>query len=460
MDFSTVLMKRTFFSIIILAFALVSVVSCLKDTETEKTPQAAITSFVVGYYNVRYQDIDQQGNDSITYYRGGGVLFPMTIDQVNNRIYNIDSLDYGSDVDAVTTSVSGVGTVLYYYSDNPNVIYYWSGYDSIDFTPARGVVFRMVSSDGTYRRDYKVQLNVRKVFPDSLLWSQADSTGFTALREPCAVILNDSLYNFGLDNDDALGVVSRSITEGSWTAPSALKGIPSAGWGRNVVVSGGKIYAQSGSSIYGSLNGRDWTEVKSGIKCLVRTDGENDVIWAVDTDGNIIKTSDMSEWINVSKMPEGFPDSAAIAFDYPLATNKSIKRTVLAGLGNNNVSVWTTLSTDNVWSQIDAPANTSLRFPLMQNLSVIRYDDKLYAFGKGLNGFHQSSDNGITWYWCSPYVKNNETSWNRYMQFPKNMKGYDGDFSYAVDRLGCIWVMTSDGQVWRGAVTRLDKRGR
>ena len=65
---------------------LVSVVSCLKDTETEKTPQAAITSFVVGYYNVRYQDIDQQGNDSITYYRGGGVLFPMTIDQINNRI--------------------------------------------------------------------------------------------------------------------------------------------------------------------------------------------------------------------------------------------------------------------------------------------------------------------------------------------------------------------------------------
>ena len=453
-------MKRTIISIIILAVALVSVVSCIKDTEKEKTPQAAITSFVVGYYNVRFQDIDQQGNDSITYYRGGGILFPMTIDQINNRIYNIDSLDYGSDVHAVTTSVGGIGTALYYYSDNPSVIYYWSGYDSIDFTPARGVVFRMVSSDGTYRRDYKVQLNVRTVFPDSLLWSQADSTGFTALREPCAVILNDSLYNFGLDENDALGVVSRNINEGNWTVPSALNGIPSAGWSRNVVTSGGKIYAQSGNSIYGSLNGRDWTEVKSGIKCLVRTDGENGVVWAVDTDDNIIKTADMSEWTKVCKMPEGFPDSAAIAFDYPLATNKSIQRTVLAGLGNDTISVWTTLSTDTAWSQIDAPANISLRLPLMQNLSVIRYDGSLFAFGRGLNGFRESDDNGITWYWCSPYVKNDETSWNRYMQLPKKLKGYDGDFSYVVDRLGSIWLMTADGQVCRGAVTRLDKRGR
>ena len=303
MDFSEVLMKRTFFSITILAVALVSVVSCLKDSETEKTPQAVITSFVVGYYNVRFQDIDQQGNDSITYYRGGGVLFPMTIDQINNRIYNIDSLDYGSDVDAVTVSVGGVGRACYYYLDNPDIFYVWSGYDSIDFTPSRGLVFRMISSDGTYNRDYRVELNVRKVFPDSLLWSQADSTGFTAFRKPCAIILNDSVYNFGLDDANALGVVSKSINGGVWTSPAVLAGIPSSGWSRNVVVCAGKIYAQSGNTIYCSSNGREWVELKSGIKSLVRTDNDG-VIWAVDTDGNIIKSTDMSEWTKVCVMPE------------------------------------------------------------------------------------------------------------------------------------------------------------
>ena len=452
-------MKRTFLSVIILAVALVLVVSCLKDTETEKTPQAAITSFVVGYYDVRYQDLDQQGNDSITYYRSAGFLFPMTIDQINNRIYNIDSLDYGSDIDAVTTSVGGVGTVLYYYSDNPGVIYYWTGYDSIDFTPARGVVFRMVSSDGTYQRDYKVQLNVRTVFPDSLLWSQADSTGFTALKKPCAVINNDVVYNIGYDNADALCVISRNISHGVWSAPVALSGISAAGWGGTVISSGGKLYSLFGTSIYSSSDGKVWSSCKDDVKSLVKTESESDVVWAVRSD-SIIRLAETEEWIPVSKVPEGFPDSVAVAFDYPLVTNTSIIRTVLIGEGKDTVSVWTKLSTDNDWAQIDAPANTSLRLPSLQNLSVIRYDGSLFTFGKGLNGFRQSSDNGITWHWCSPYVKNNETSWNRYMQLPKSLKGYNGDFSYAVDRLGSIWLMTADGQVWRGAVTRLDKRGR
>ena len=452
-------MKRTFLSVIIFAVALVSVVSCLKDQETEKTPQAAITSFVVGYYNVRYQDLDQQGNDSITYYRSGGVLFPMTIDQINNTIYNIDSLDYGSDVDAVTVSVGGVGTVYYYYLDNPYLLYYWSGYDSIDFTPSRGVVFRMVSSDGTYQRDYKVQLNVRTVFPDSLLWGQADSTGFTALKKPCAAMRNDTVFNFGYGDNGVLCVISRDMTQGVWSDTVALSGVPAADWGGTVISSGGKLYSLFGSSIYSSSDGKVWSSCKDDVKCLVKTESGSDVVWAVRSD-SIIRLTDMEKWIPVSKVPEGFPDSVAVAFDYPLVTNKSIIRTVLIGEAKDSVSVWTKLSTDDDWVQIDAPANISLRLPSLQNLSVIRYDGSIFAFGTGLKGFYQSEDNGITWHWCSPYVKNNETSWNRYMQLPKSLKGYDGDFSYAVDRFGSIWLMTADGQVWRGAVTRLDKRGR
>jgi hypothetical protein len=458
MDFCAVLMKRTVFYIM-LALVLVSVVSCLKDSETEKTPQAAITSFVVGYYNVKYQDIDQQGNDSIAYYRSGGILFPMTIDQINNRIYNIDSLDYGSDVHAVTTSVGGIGSVFYYYQDNPYMLYYWSGYDSIDFTPGRGVIFKVVSSDGSYQRDYKVQLNVRTVFPDSLLWSQADSIGFTALKKPCAVISNDIVYNIGYDNTDVLCMTSRNISQGVWSDPVALSGIPAAGWGGTVVSSGGKLYSLFGTSIYSSSDGKVWSSCKDDVKCLVKTESESDVAWAVTSD-SIIRLTNLEKWTPVSKVPDGFPDSVAIAFDYPLVTNTSVTRTVLIGEGKDSVSVWTNLSTDNDWVQIDAPSNASLRLPSLKNLSVIRYDGSIFAFGIGLKGFHQSEDNGITWHWCSPYVKNDETSWNRYMQLPKPLKGYNGDFSYVVDRLGSIWIMTSDGQVWRGAVTRLDKRVR
>ena len=89
----------------------------------------------------------------------------------------------------------------------------------------------------------------------------------------------------------------------------------------------------------------------------------------------------------------------------------------------------------------------------------MKYDGKLYAFGTGFDCFRQSNDNGITWYICDRRADENST-YNRYMQLPKPLNGFEGSFSYAVDRLGTIWILTDGGQVWRGAITRLDKRNR
>ena len=411
----------------------------------------------MGYFNVRFHDKTWENGDTIIYTRESGSFYPMTIDQLNNRIYNVDSLAYGSDVKGVTTSVNGVGTMFYSYSDDSGKYYLWSVYDSVDFT--RPVVFTALSSDGSYKRDYTVQLNIRKVFPDSLHWSQADSVGFTALDNPCAAILNDSIYNFGLDGNGVLSMESRSIYAGPWSAPVAVSGIPAAGWSRNVVVCGGKIYAQSGTSVYVSADGKNWAESRNGIKSLIRNATDGGTVWAVATDSSILKTSDMSEWTVLGKAPAGFADSAAVTVEYPLVTNVSIKRTILVGPGSDSLyaSVWTINSVDSEWTHMDAPVDESLRLPVMPDLTMIRYDYNLFVFGAGVSDFRQSSDNGITWYRCDTYAEE-ISSWNRYMQIPDALEGFNGTISSAVDSLGTIWIMTSDGQVWRGAITRLDKR--
>ena len=443
-----------------LGVVLVSAVSCLENVEKETSPQAAITSFVVGYYNVMFHDIDWHGRDTIVAYVEGGNMFPMTVDQINNRIYNIDSLSYGSVVSAVTATVNSIGTAFFRYTDDPDsMVTVWSRTDTINFT--RPLVFSVLSTDGTYFRDYTVQLNVRKVFPDSLLWSRRDSAGFTAMDRPAAAILGDTLYNFGIDGNGVLSVSARSILEGEWSAPSALSTITSDLWSGNVFAFNGRLYTHSGTSVYESSDGKAWNEVKSGVRYLVKSGSDNGFVWAVSQDGMIIRTSDMSEWVVVGAVPEGFPDSAAVSLDYPLPTNTSISRSILVGPGADSLyaSVWAILSTDSVMMEIDAPAKESLRLPVMDGLSVIRYDGHLFAFGNGLEGFRQSNDNGITWYWCDSYA-DDYSSWNRYMQFPSELRGYEGGFSYAVDRFNSIWIMTSDGQVWRGAITRLDKRGK
>jgi len=281
------------------------------------------------------------------------------------------------------------------------------------------------------------------------------------LKDPCAVVLNDTLYNFGKDTTGVLMMTSKSINGGVWSFPAALTGLGSDGWSRNVIAFKDTMYLQSGTRVYGSSDGISWTEVKSDIKSLVRTDAGSNAVWAITTDSCIIRSTDMNEWTSYGKMPSGFPDSTAVSLDYALATNNSISKTILVGMADDSLyaSGWTILSTDSVWSRIDAPQDVNWRLPLMKESSVMKYDGKLYAFGTGFDCFRQSNDNGITWYICDRLADENST-YNRYMQLPKPLNGFDGSFSYAVDGFGTIWILTDDGQVWRGAITRLDKRNR
>ena len=441
---------------ILLLAALLSCVSCLKEDNSYKTPQAVITSFNLGYYNVRFQERNIQGHDTLVYLREGGAMFPMTIDQVNNRIFNVDSLSYGSDVSKVTTTVYGSGTIGYRYMDDPMNKYYWSTVDSIDFT--REVQFMVMSSDESFTRVYDVKLNVRKVFPDSLLWSAPDTTGFPVLSGISSAVRNDSLFCFGTDTLGNPSVSYRSVSAGTWNGANAMTGITDAGWSHRVTVFNGQFCTVSGGSVLVSADAVNWTSVKSGVKSLITAIQDYGTLWAVSLDGNLLKTTDMADWTTVQTVPAGFPDSAAVMYSYPLATNASITRNVVAGMSADtlNASVWTILSGDTVWTQMDIPADERLRLPASAYLTLLRYDDALFSLGQGLDGFRQSNDNGITWYMCNEYVED-YSSWNRYMQLPKSLKGYSSGFSAATDSKGYIWIMTDDGRVWRGAITRLKK---
>ena len=448
------LIKRLFFPILFCGTLALNV-SCLKDVEENKTAEACITSFVVGYYDVRFHDVNVQGRDTIVYEREAGLMYPMTIDQFNNRIYNTDSLAYGSKVDSVTCTVYYNGVLMYRYLDE-EYANLWSASQAIDFT--RPLCFIVCSTDDSYVRTYDFKLNVHTVFPDSLLWTKAYSQGFPTLSDPCAVVIGDTLYNLGKDSNGDLQVASRNVKEGEWST-SAVTGLPAAGWTRNVISWKDSLYSVVGNSLYKSRNGINWSFVRSGISALIPLVNNKELVWALTVSDSIVTSADMKTWTAVQKKPQGFMDSVAVAYCSPLATNSKIMRTVLIGrkAGESYSSVWTKLSTDSVFTRIYAPVNKALCLPASESLSVIWYDDALYAFGSGLNGFRQSSDNGLTWFYCDRYA-DYDSSWNRYMQMPSGLKGYSKGFSYATDGIGGIWIMTADGQVWRGAITRLDKR--
>ena len=436
---------------------LLTGVSCLGETEKVTSPQAAITSFTIGYYPVRVHDINWHGRDTIIYETQGGVMYPMTIDQLNNEIYNIDSLAYGSDISAVTSTVVSTGTLFYCYADNTDESYLWSSYDSIDFT--RRLLFTVVSTDGTYTRKYNVKVNVRTVFPDSLIWSDSDDTGFPVLTDMSVLERSDTIFCFGKDASGAASVTYRKVVNENWNGANQINGFSAADWKQGVTLCAGRFYTVSDGTLYGSTDGINWSSVKTGVKNLFVSLNDDGLLWAVSGDNEIIRTSDMTEWVTVQSVPEGFPCSSTIITSYPLATNANITRWVLVGVSDDNpyASVWTMLTGDTVWTQVDAPDRTELRLPAVQNLSMIRYDGDLFCFGRGSEWFRQSCDNGITWYECNSYTEE-FSSWNRYMQLPDAIKGSDIGLACTVDSKGSIWIMTEDGQVWRGAINRLNRR--
>ena len=168
-------MKRFFQVICGLLMAGWLMTSCLgssDDNESTLYDDMAVTSFTLGTLNRYLHTTTKAGNDSIYKSTYTGSYYKMNIDQLNHRIYNTDSLPYGTDftriVCNVTTKNSGVIYVKSVTSDT--LFYCQSGKDSVDFSEPR--IFRVFATDGSGCRDYMVTLNVRRQEPGKMQWTQ------------------------------------------------------------------------------------------------------------------------------------------------------------------------------------------------------------------------------------------------------------------------------------------------
>ena len=75
--------------------------------------ESSITAFSIGTVWVPVTGVDQNGNDSVYLDSIDCSGYPFTIDQLNRRIENKDSLPVGADVSRVLTSLTSDGSVWY-----------------------------------------------------------------------------------------------------------------------------------------------------------------------------------------------------------------------------------------------------------------------------------------------------------------------------------------------------------
>ena len=445
--------------------------SCLgNDYDNIEYPaESSITAFSIGTLHQTFYVKSSKGEDSVYTDTVSYADVPFTIDQINRKIYNKDSLPKGVDVRKVLASISADNAAIYYVKNGKDTI--WTSTDSLDFT--NDVTFKVLAysklqNKFVFGEPYSVRVNVHKLNPDSLVWRHFEDKKFannSILKEQKAIYNNEEIYVFGKSESDGLKVNKASVTRGNII--SGWKEVAINTTGVNIYSAtafNGKIYYIANGELYtldnqetkvGSLTGLTNIICVSNDKLMVYKETGNEIV-AIDSEGN--ELSDEK-----SKFVSGFDLKGRLsAISTPSSHNSSLWRTIVmtndddgTAETDTTANVFSYISSDDIW--VKYQPNNPTTCPNQGNISMISYDNKLYAYGENFDYFYSSTDNGLNW-------KKEED----YMLFPsENKNGIDklttyrkeGSYSTVVEANGnkgsFIWFIWQDGSMTKACLNRL-----
>lgn len=442
--------------------------SCLGNDygDIEYPSESSIKSFSVGTLHQTFYGKDSKGNDSVYVDTVSYADVPFTIDQINRRIYNKDSLPKEVDITRVVTSISADNAV-YYEKNGKDTI--WSSADSLDFTnniTLKVMAYSKIQNNFVFGEPYTVTLNVHKLNPDSLVWKHFGDKKFAqdiTLTEQKAVYLNNYIYVFG-KTETTNKVYRTHVEKGNidgWedVTPNNFTNVNI----NSAISFNNDIYYIVGDNLYKSIEQPSQVGAISGLSNLISANDDrllaykktNNQVIALTTDGTEI-TDKNSSFVNGYNLPERFS-----AISMQASHNKALWRTIIMA---NNKGTATTDTTANVFSYISSDTkwvkyqpNNPTTCPNQENISMISYDGKLFAYGEKFDYFYSSTDNGLNW-------KKEE----EYMLFPDKQKESSislgtyrngGSYSTVSEENGnkgsFIWFIWQDGSMTRACLNRL-----
>lgn len=444
--------------------------SCLGNDygDIEYPSESSIKSFSVGTLHQTFYGKDSNGNDSVYVDTVSYADVPFTIDQINRRIYNKDSLPKEVDITRVVTSISADNAV-YYEKNGKDTI--WSSADSLDFTnniTLKVMAYSKIQNNFVFGEPYTVTLNVHKLNPDSLVWKYFGNKKFennSILTEQKAIYNNEEIYVFGKTANGEFKVNKASVTRGNITSDWEEVAINTTDVNiYSATAFNGKIYYIANDELYtlenqgtkvGNLTGLTNILCVSNNNLMVYKKAENEIV-SIDSEGN-----ELSE--GKSKFVSGYDLKERLsAISTPSLHNSSLWRTIV--MTNDNDGTVETDTTANVFSYISSDTewvkyqpNNPTTCPNQENISMISYDGKLFAYGEKFDYFYSSTDNGLNW-------KKEE----EYMLFPDKQKESSisletyrngGSYSTVSEENGnkgsFIWFIWQDGSMTRACLNRL-----
>lgn len=170
---------RLLHSLIILLLGGSILASCFDDTEVDYGTynDLAVTSAIFGTLPRTVYSISAISKKDTAYESTlSATNYMLTIDQLNNTIYNVDSLPYGIHPERIifsTFNVTGGAVAVVIPGTTRDTTY--APADTLDFSRfdeqgSRTRTFNLYGIDGTSRRSYKVDVRIHQQKADSLTW--------------------------------------------------------------------------------------------------------------------------------------------------------------------------------------------------------------------------------------------------------------------------------------------------
>lgn len=452
-------MRKLFLPIIAVLACMLG--ACSDEIDYTVSNDCIITGFSLGQVKRTMQTKDSEGKDSTyTINYNAGSYYPMTIDQINNKIYNKDSLPYGSQPKSILASISAVGSVAYCIAGEAEPEWkMYSSSDSIDFSYL--LTFRVMSNDGKAYRDYEMKLNIHQQDGEQFEWQKVNETApLAGMEKSKALFWNNRLLVLSEKN----GVTyTTTRTDGNWTQTTAN------GCEQAVVSSltafGNKLYLNTTDGrLLTSDDAVNWSAVAADHIISHLIAGNDNRLYALTDQAVIYSTDGGATWVkdSLDTQPERLPQENVSGICYSLKNGN--RQMVLTGTRPTDVftadttaMVWSKLflaknaGSENPWMYYPVTADNIYPCPNLANLSLIYYNNCIIAFGgkpvlgnrhAAYDQLYVSHDNGITW-------KSDEE-----IVMPQEVKGSTECVVAAVDADQFIWLV--DGStVWKGRLNEL-----
>lgn len=391
-----------------------------------------------------------------------------TIDQINNKIFNRDSLPYLFHVDSINLKIIGksgsaIPKITIHLQDNDST-YLWNQKDSVSFKRLKSI--ETTAEDAATAKSYQFSANIHLQDPYILHWNQMARNYLQAPVGKQRTVLHNGKFISYYQSGGGINASTSPTSDGKNWTPVTVSALPATIRMNTLFsVTDGSVstvYAQdTDNSIYQSADGLVWSKVTSGYSIaavygkLPSASGEFAILTAINEGGTLkfAITRNFTAFTVLNALPDGIAvtDFSSVSLENP--TVFAAKYIIISGGRDNgnrlNNKLWILQEKSGKITKIDK--TTSIPLQLSQ---LYLYDNRTYLMTveAGKNKLYYSDNYGLDW-----------ISGGTNQTFPDD---YTSRIAASVitDSNHFIWIFGGESvnqtqivDVWRGRLNKLAK---